>query len=85
MSSIESINSEINISLYPLPARDNFTVEGLPEGNWEAMIFDSYGRVVSNQIISNLQMVDLNTINNGYYSIHIVGLYHSTKRFIIQK
>ena len=85
VSSIESINSEINILLYPVPARDKLTVEGLPEGNWGAMIFDSYGRLVSNQVISNLQMLDLNTINNGCYSIHIVGLDHSTTRFIIQK
>ena len=83
--SIESINSEIDISLYPVPARDNLTIKGLPERNWEAMIFDSYGRLVSNQIISNMQMVDLNNINNGCYSIHIVGLDHFTKRFIIRK
>ena len=85
VSSIESINSEINISLYPVPAKDNFTVEGLPEGNWEAMIFDSYGRIVSNQLISNFQRVDLSYLANGYYTIHMLEFTGISKRFVIQK
>ena len=85
MSSIESINSEINISLYPVPAKDNFTVEGLPEGNWEAMIFDSYGRIVSNQLISNFQRVDLSYLANGYYTINMLEFTGISKRFVIQK
>lgn len=84
VSSIES-NSEINISLYPVPAKDNFTIEGLPEGNWEAMIFDSYGRIVSNQLISNFQRVDLSYLDNGYYTIHMLEFTGISKRFVIQK
>jgi hypothetical protein len=70
----ESDNS-VSINLYPNPARDVITIDGLNNINPATLsIADSQGRMVENISIDNvngLTSVDISTLNTGIYFVMI--------------
>ena len=71
--------------VFPVPASDGLTVDGLPLGVWSMKLFDSQGREVLKKDISNGDFVSLDRLNAGYYTLQIVGVEDSVKRVTIQR
>jgi len=71
--------------VFPVPASDGLTVDGLPLGVWSMKLYDSQGREVLKKDISNGDFISLDRLNAGYYTLHIVGLEDSVKRVTIQR
>jgi hypothetical protein len=71
--------------VYPVPASNGITVDGLPEGVWSMKMYDSQGREVLIQDVSNGEFLSISELSEGYYTMQIVGVEGYVKRVIIQR
>ncbi|MEP7168994.1 MAG: T9SS type A sorting domain-containing protein [Bacteroidota bacterium] len=89
---IEEQNENIAINIYPNPAKDMFTVSGLPftvGTKTELFIIDIEGRKVVQQIINNQSsIINIKSLNDGIYFIEInngnSNGYRDRKKFLKQ-
>jgi hypothetical protein len=84
VAGIEDEAPIVEWSVFPVPAINNITFKGLPEGTFAAAVYDSQGRFVMNQNVQNGQTIFVSDLPNGYYSIHIPAIAGSMNRFVVQ-
>lgn len=73
------------ISVYPNPATDQITINGLA-GNESIEIFDMYGRMVySRKTAGNLNVVSLQKLSSGVYQIQVIRKDGTRQSFRINK
>jgi len=68
-SGVEVIKSEIPVSIYPNPVKDQFTVVGLSNG--EVTVSNLNGQVILQKKIVNGESVSTKTLSNGVYFIKV--------------
>jgi type IX secretion system substrate protein len=76
-------HSTQNISVYPNPAQNNFTIETTDTEKQTVSIFDVNGKLVLSQTISGKTTIDVSNLNAGVYNININGVIN--KRLVIVK
>lgn len=72
--------SDMDIKIYPNPAKDNIVIEGISEAKIE--LYNLQGQFIKNMKASgNKTSIDLSDVNNGVYSIRIT----TDERIIVKK
>ena len=72
--------SDMDIKIYPNPAKDNIVIEGISEAKIE--LYNLQGQFIKNMKASgNKTSMDLSDVNNGVYSIRIT----TDERIIVKK
>jgi hypothetical protein len=69
------------VSIYPNPGSEQLHIES--EGNFEYRIFNSVGSMVLKGTGFGSEKIDLANIENGYYSIEVIGANYNESRSII--
>lgn len=82
---VNNLDDDSGWSVYPVPTSDGITVDGLPVGVWQMKMYDSQGREVLMQDISNGELLYISGLSEGYYTMHILGVEGYVKRVIIQR
>ena len=92
VSSIDDRNSEANISIYPNPANEQFTIDfsNEPADTWDVTLCDIAGKVLLNDVFhsdySSLYQVNTSALPAGIYLIKLASNKAvCTKKLIIQK
>jgi len=84
-NAVNNLDDYSSWRVYPVPASNGITVDGLPEGVWQMKMYDSQGREVLIQDISNGESISISELSDGYYTMKIVGVEGYVKRVIIQR
>ena len=84
-NAVNNLDDYSSWRVYPVPASNGITVDGLPEGVWQMKMYDSQGREVLIQDISNGELLYISGLSEGYYTMHILGVEGYVKRVIIQR
>jgi hypothetical protein len=82
---VNDFETTANWKVYPVPTADGITLKDLPEGVWTCKMYDSRGRNVMTQDVLNGERLGLETLEEGWYTIQIVGIAGSAKRVIVQR
>lgn len=82
-ASIENVNGtaqvlgsgnvdKLELTLYPNPAKDIFSIGGLNESKTELIIYNSLGQRIKSQTVDNQSnQVSIRELNNGIYYVHL--------------
>ncbi|HKC67143.1 MAG TPA: T9SS type A sorting domain-containing protein, partial [Bacteroidia bacterium] len=84
---INKITNIAEVSIYPNPAQNNFTIE-TQTSQQKAMLFmfDVNGKLVLNQFIADKTNIDISNLNAGVYSLNITTATGTlTKKLVIVK
>ena len=70
-----SQSSKLNpqISIYPNPNNGTFTIEPFTSTKQSMQMYDINGKLVLSQPINGTTTIDVNSLNEGIYSIHIIS------------
>ena len=82
---VNDFGTTVDWKVYPVPTADGITLKDLPEGVWTCKMYDSRGRIVMTQDVLNGERLGLETLEEGWYTIQIVGIAGSAKRVIVQR
>ena len=78
-----------DVSIFPLPAKDNITIVGLNNENvYQVNVIDLVGQVIlSTEVDANNSSIDVNSLRNGVYNVVVTNEYNVqiSKRIIISK
>jgi len=73
VTGVDSIDDEkFSIGLFPNPANDQLTVNGLPVGNHLGQIMDASGKMVMEISVSNNEQLDITSLASGFYTIKVL-------------
>ena len=72
-SSINSIHESNNLMIYPNPNNGIFDIEPTTTTKQTVQIFDVTGKVLLNQVIYGKISIDASNLNDGVYTISIIG------------
>ena len=84
-TAVNDFGTTVDWKVYPVPTADGITLKDLPEGVWTCKMYDSRGRIVMTQDVLNGERLGLETLEEGWYTIQIVGIAGSAKRVIVQR
>ena len=73
LGTANSVAIDEKISLFPNPASNFLGIKGLPQGQFQASIFDLQGKLIMNQELSDQEFINIETLNTGLYSLKIKG------------
>lgn len=84
-TSINELNNQLSVELYPNPTTDNFRINGL-EGTATVIISDLSGRLLISKEVTKNETVSISTIPNGIYLATIKSNnIKKTEKLIIQR
>jgi hypothetical protein len=69
--SVEELNTNWNISVYPNPTRDEFVITAPNAGVFEASLFDLAGKFISKQTLMSTNRMDVRSLANGSYYLQV--------------
>ena len=69
--SVEELNTNWNISVYPNPSRDEFVITAPNAGVFEASLFDLTGKFISKQTLMSTNRMDVRSLANGSYYLQV--------------
>lgn len=76
-SNLSDIEGNINVTIYPNPAKESVTIEGVGEIN----IFNSFGQLVYRKANNNITTVDVSNFEKGIYFIKVGDI---LKKLVVQ-
>ncbi len=62
-----------NIRLYPNPAHNYFTIQGLTDNTTHIKIIDLSGKTIKTANINHKQQLDISDLKNGIYNVQIIS------------
>lgn len=70
-ASVEDIDNQNKIKIYPNPASDKIFVEGINQENLNAEFITLEGRVILNKNLNSDNSIDISGLNSGIYFVTI--------------
>lgn len=85
--SVKDVASDINVSLFPNPAKDKINITGDNTGTSDYTIFDAMGRKIFNGTMTgDAHSVDVSSLMTGVYFLNLQnGTQSSTRKFVVEK
>jgi len=69
--SVEELNTDWAISVYPNPSRDEVIITSPNLGFFEASLFDLSGKFISKQILVSSNRMNIRALSNGSYYLQV--------------
>jgi hypothetical protein len=83
------IESEALWSVFPVPTSNSLTFKGLPESEYYFNLLDLQGRTVLKVLVSNGKTIELESLQDGVYTLQVNGVDSSviiqSKRIVVQR
>jgi len=86
---VHDFESETSWSVFPVPTSNSLNFKGLPGGEYYLNLLDMQGRTVLEALVSNGKTIELESLQDGVYTLQVIGAESSvsitSKRVIVQR